>query len=74
MTLPYDVLEAAYKTAAALKKAAPEGCARLMGINMEGPYFSYKKRGAQNPAYLKDPDFEGYCHCMLYYKSREKKG
>ena len=18
---------------------------------------------------IKDPDFEGYCHCMLYYKS-----
>ena len=20
-----------------------------------------------------DPDFEGFCHCMLYYKSYEKK-
>lgn len=20
---------------------------------------------------MEDPDFEGYCHCMLYYKSRE---
>ena len=19
---------------------------------------------------IADPDFEGYCHCMLYYKSR----
>lgn len=19
---------------------------------------------------VKDPNFEGYCHCMLYYKSR----
>lgn len=19
---------------------------------------------------INDPDFEGYCHCMLYYKSR----
>ena len=19
---------------------------------------------------MKDPDFEGYCHCMLYYKSK----
>ena len=27
MTLPYDVLEAAYKTAVQLKKAQPEGCA-----------------------------------------------
>lgn len=20
---------------------------------------------------MEDPEFEGYCHCMLYYKSRE---
>ena len=59
MTLPYDVLEAAYKTAAALKKAAPEGCARLMGINMEGPFFSEKKKGAQNASYLRLPDYAG---------------
>ena len=60
MTLPYDVLEAAYKTAAALKKAAPEGCARLMGINMEGPFFSEKKKGAQNASYLRLPDYAAF--------------
>lgn len=21
---------------------------------------------------IADPDFEGYCHCMLYYKSKDK--
>lgn len=21
---------------------------------------------------IADPEFEGYCHCMLYYKSKEK--
>jgi N-acetylglucosamine-6-phosphate deacetylase len=31
-----------------------------MGIHMEGPYFSEKKKGAQNAAYLKNPDFEGF--------------
>lgn len=20
---------------------------------------------------INDPDFEGYCHCMLYYKSKD---
>ncbi len=20
---------------------------------------------------ISDPDFEGYCHCMLYYKSKD---
>lgn len=22
---------------------------------------------------IKDPEFEGYCHCMLYYKSKAPK-
>ena len=60
MTLPYDILEKAFATGLRLKKEAPEGHARIMGIQMEGPYFSYKKRGAQNPDYLKEPDFEGF--------------
>ena len=60
MTLPYDVLSAAFATAKQLTEETPAGCARLMGIQMEGPYFSYKKRGAQNPDYLKEPDFEGF--------------
>ena len=60
MTLPYDVLAAAFATARRLVDEQPEGCARLMGIQMEGPYFSEKKKGAQNGAYLKNPDFEGF--------------
>ena len=60
MTLPYEVLAKDFATGKKLKEEAPEGCARIMGIQMEGPYFSYKKRGAQNPDYLKEPDFEGF--------------
>ena len=60
MTLPYDILSKAFATAKQLKDEAPEGHARIMGIQMEGPYFSYKKRGAQNPDYLMTPDFEGF--------------
>lgn len=22
---------------------------------------------------IKDPEFEGYCHCMLYYKTKDEK-
>ena len=22
---------------------------------------------------IADPDFEGYCHCLLYYKEKEKE-
>lgn len=60
MTLPYDVLEKAFATARRLADTRPAGCSRLMGIQMEGPYFSEKKKGAQNGAYLKSPDFEGF--------------
>lgn len=60
MTLPYDVLAQAFATARTLKDNRPADCARLLGIHMEGPYFSEKKKGAQNGAYLKNPDIEGF--------------
>ena len=60
LTLPYEMLEKAFANAKQLHEEMPKGLSRLMGIHMEGPYFSYKKRGAQNPDYLKDPDFEGF--------------
>ena len=60
MTLPYDALETAYKTAVQFRREQPEGCAHLMGIHMEGPFFSEKKKGAQNGAYLRAPDFAAF--------------
>jgi N-acetylglucosamine-6-phosphate deacetylase len=60
MTLPYDVLEKAFAAGLRLKKEQPAGCARIMGIQMEGPFFSEKKKGAQNGAYLRNPDFDAF--------------
>ncbi len=60
MTLPYDVLEKAFENAKRLTEENIPGLSVLRGIQMEGPYFSYKKRGAQNADYLKEPDFEGF--------------
>ena len=60
MTLPYETLEKAFATGKKLADTQPAGCSRIMGIQMEGPYFSEKKKGAQNGAYLKAPDFEGF--------------
>ncbi|MCE5188548.1 MAG: N-acetylglucosamine-6-phosphate deacetylase [Eubacteriales bacterium] len=56
MTLPEEMLTTAYETAAAWAKEPAEGCAVLRGIHMEGPFFSEKKRGAQNAAFLRAPD------------------
>jgi len=60
MTLPYETLAAAFATAKRLHEETPAGCARLLGIQMEGPFFSEKKKGAQNGEYLRLPDFEAF--------------
>ena len=60
MTLPYDVLEKAFATAVQLHDARPAGSAKLQGIQMEGPFFSEKKKGAQNGAYLRLPDYDAF--------------
>ncbi|MBR5094299.1 MAG: N-acetylglucosamine-6-phosphate deacetylase [Oscillospiraceae bacterium] len=60
MTLPYETLAAAFSTARVLKEQRPADCARVVGIHMEGPFFSEKKKGAQNGAYLRLPDFEAF--------------
>ena len=58
MTLGEEQLAAAFEAAAQLHDDTPEDAAMLRGIHMEGPFFSFKKKGAQNPAYLHDPDFD----------------
>ena len=60
MTLPYDVLSKAFANAKKFNQEAPTGLSVLRGIQMEGPYISYAKRGAQNPDYLRKPDFDGF--------------
>ena len=60
MTLPYRVLSVAFANAKRLVEEDVPGLSVLRGIQMEGPFFSYKKRGAQNADYLKEPDFDGF--------------
>ena len=70
MTLPEEELVTVCKTAAVFAKEQQDtvsaitsneemqNCemATLCGINMEGPFVSEKKSGAQNAGYLKEPD------------------
>ena len=58
MTLPEDVLMRAAQAAAAYAPAADE--AALVGINMEGPFISPSKVGAQNPDYVRNPSAEEF--------------
>lgn len=60
MTLPYETLAAAFAAARAYADDRDADGAALRGIQMEGPFFSEKKKGAQNGAYLRNPDFEAF--------------
>ena len=58
MSLPADELKRIFAAAADYRR---ESCdkqqrADLLGINMEGPFLSVKKKGAQNPDYIIKPD------------------
>lgn len=55
MTLPEKQLVAMCENAAGHKRTA-KGGAELVGINLEGPFLSEAKKGAQNGAYLQAPD------------------
>ena len=57
MTLPVEELVDVLKTAAQYKREKHDyKKADLVGINMEGPYISPKKIGAQNPKYVQGAD------------------
>ena len=58
LTLPEEVLAKSYKMAREFKEENHQGTASIEGINMEGPFFSSKKKGAQNEEYIKNPDVE----------------
>lgn len=60
MSLPEDRLVKACENAKRLHDHPVEGCARLVGVTMEGPFFSDKKRGAQFSKYLINPDYDFY--------------
>lgn len=60
MTLPYGALDKAFHAAARLRREGLADGARLMGIQMEGPFLSREKRGSQNPAYLRLPDWDRF--------------
>ena len=68
LTLPYETLAAAFATAYRMADERPAGCAVVRGAHMEGPFFSEKKKGAQNGAYLHAPD------AAMFRRVQEKAG
>lgn len=69
MTYPEEKLAGIADAAAAWVAEGPhEGCADLVGINMEGPFISPNKVGAQNPAYVQAPD------AAMFRRVQERSG
>lgn len=54
MTLPEDVLTQAMRVVRDFRR--PRGGAKLVGVNLEGPFLCYNKRGAQAAEHLRAPD------------------
>lgn len=55
MTYPEEILAKAMDNASAYKN---DKGSEIVGINMEGPFISPEKVGAQNPEYVQAPNFE----------------
>ena len=60
MTYPEETLTTIAKAVADYRKYDndTEGFATIYGINMEGPFISPEKKGAQNPKYIQNPDYD----------------
>lgn len=43
-----------------------KGIPNILGIHLEGPYFSMQQKGAQDPKHIKDPEEEAYTKIINY--------
>lgn len=58
MTLSPEALQQICECACNFSIENPADIARLVGINLEGPFICNAKRGAQNPDYIRQADFD----------------
>ena len=47
-------------------KSNAKGCPNIIGIHLEGPYFSEEQKGAQDPKYITDPNPKEYMEILNY--------
>lgn len=59
LTSTFEELLKAFSTYKEAVKQNRKG-SKLLGLHLEGPYFAYNQRGAQDPKYLRNPEPEEY--------------
>ena len=62
MTLPMDALIRIFASATEVEQ--DESCARIVGLNMEGPFLDPAKKGAHVEEYIRKPDIEFFRECQ----------
>lgn len=62
MTLPMEQLIRIFASAAEVE--ADESCARIVGLNMEGPFLDPGRRGAHEERYIQKPDIGFFRECQ----------
>ena len=63
LTSTFDELMKTFSTYKEAVKQNTKG-AKFLGLHLEGPYFAYNQRGAQDPKYLRNPEPEEYNKIM----------
>jgi N-acetylglucosamine-6-phosphate deacetylase len=66
LTAPLEEIRKALESIACARRTLLSG-AQVLGAHLEGPYFSMEQRGAQNPAYLKNPKPQEYLKLLEDY-------
>lgn len=63
LTSTYEELKSTFDVFQKAKEMNTRG-ARLLGLHLEGPYFSMEQRGAQDPKYIRKPDPDEYLEIL----------
>ena len=65
ITAPVEAIVAVLKAAKAYRTKAPLG-AQVLGVHIEGPYFSKEKPGAHRPSLIRDPTPAEYAQFLAH--------